>query len=358
MSNPGKAGPDRDRAAARELVRTVVLAQGNIFIRELLRRKKKLTIGLTKQDFEANLLRAINAGDLQLTDILVWLDEVEGWGDQHVYLYHLPNAMAEDPLWSSADSIKSRLPAADKKLWSADSLVFPEKWSLTGISYSDKTLRYVWHKRLTTLLRKPKMDRRERIEGDWYQFRAYLERPDRAVMRFVLQLDKQMAAIFMQIPAEGDEHRNALRMVQEAIKPLVDWKALAPFSASDAIKNLDQTALENEAIAKVKSKKTRLTDADNYIEFATTSETGYRQSEAIRSVRRAVKPENFAGNVGVFLYDAQTPTKQKRPVKIEVFGEERRIKLWAQLTASEVWEILDLLRNAEQWQAKIQAGTI
>jgi hypothetical protein len=356
MPDSSTPGPERDRAAARKLVRTVVLAQGNIFIRELLRRKR-IPIGITKQDFEGNLLRAIDAGDLQLADLVAWLEEVEGWGDQHVYLYHVPAAMTTDPLWNSADAVKEHLPAAARKFWNADSLVFPEKWSLTGISYADRSLRYVWHQRLTTLVRRPKMDRREKIEGDWYQFRAQLERPDRSVMRFVLQLDRRLAAIFMQIPAEGDEHQTALQMVEEAIKPLIEWKVLEPFSASDAIKNLDQAALENEALAKVRSKRTRLTDADNYVEFASTSESGYRQSEAIRSVRRAVKPENFAGNVGVFLYDARTPTQQQRPVKIDIFGEERRIKLWAQLKASEVWEILELLRNSEQWQTKARTGT-
>ncbi|HET6840562.1 MAG TPA: hypothetical protein VFK06_02595 [Candidatus Angelobacter sp.] len=173
----------------------------------------------------------------------------------------------------------------------------------------------------------------------------------------MLQLEKRLAAVFMQIPAEGDEHKIALQMVQAATKPLVNWDQLEPFSASDAIKNLDQAALENEAVAKVKSKRTRLTDADNYVEFASLSESGYRQSEAIRSVRRAVKPESFVGNVGVFLYNARTPTQQQRPVKIDIFGEERRIKLWAQLKANEVWEILELLRNSEQWQqAKARTG--
>src|SRR6266576_347690 len=102
MPNPKIVGPDKSRAAARELVRTVVLTQGNIFIRELLRRKK-IPIGITKQDFEANLLRAVNAGDLRFTDLVEWLEEVEGWGDQHVYLYHVPNKIAGDLLWNSAD---------------------------------------------------------------------------------------------------------------------------------------------------------------------------------------------------------------------------------------------------------------
>jgi hypothetical protein len=358
MANDNHEDLSKDRTTARALIRSVVLAQGNIFIRELLRRKR-IPIGVRKQDFEANLLQAINSGDLRLADILEWLEEVEGWGDQHVYLYHLPDALAGQPLWNSAETVKQRLPSSHRKLWDADSLVFPEEWSLTGISYSDGSLRYVWHQRLTTLLRRPKMDRRERVEGDWYQFRAFLERPDRSVMRFVLHPGKRLAAIFMQIPAEGEAHENARSMVREATKSLIEWKQLEEFSASDAIKNLDQSALESEATSKVKSRKTRLTDADNYIEFATTSEEGgFLQSQAIRSVRRAVKPEEFAGNVGIFLYEGRTPTQQKRTVKIEIFGEQRRIKLWAQLKASEVWEILELLRSYEQWPAKTQTGPL
>jgi hypothetical protein len=82
----GKAqGGAKDRAAARKLIRSVVLAQGNIFIRELLRRKK-LPVGVRKEEFEVNLLKAINNGELSLADVTDWLEEVEGWGDQHVYL--------------------------------------------------------------------------------------------------------------------------------------------------------------------------------------------------------------------------------------------------------------------------------
>jgi hypothetical protein len=322
------------------------MAQGNIFIRELLR-TKRLPIGTKKEDFENNLLEAIEAGKLQLDEIQNWLDEVEGWGNQHIYLYHCPETTASDPLWQSVDAIKKRIPAQDRALWDATSLVFPESWTLTSISYDNESLNYVWHRRLTTLLRKPKMDRRERIDGDWYQFRAHLERPDRAVMRFVLHLRLRIAAVFMQIPVEGDAHDEALDWIRQATKTMLDWNVLLPISTSDIIKNLDQAALENQK-SKVRSQKTRLMDADNYIEFANTSEGGeYRQSEAVRAVRRAVKPRSFAGSSGVFWYKTTTSTQLERSVKIEISGENHRLKLWAQMKANEVWEILVLLRNSE-----------
>jgi hypothetical protein len=326
----GKAqGGAKDRAAARKLVKSVVLAQGNIFIRELLR-QKKLPIGVRKEDFEVNLLKAINDGDLSLADVTDWLEEVEGWGDQHVYLYHVPDLVAAAPLWKSADSVRNKLPPAQRKLWNASSLAFPEEWELTRISYDNHALSFVWHQRLETLLRRPSKDRREEIDDDWYQFRAFLERPDRAVLRFILHLEKRLAAVFMQVPVEGDSHDTARAMVREATEPLIPWDQLRPFSTSDAIKHLDQVALEQKAAAKVKSKRTRLTDADNYVEFANTSEEGgYVQSAAVRAVRRAVRPESFEGSAGIFLYSARTPTELERVITIEIFGEQRRIKLRA-----------------------------
>lgn len=83
MAKPGSKAEKDDRASAREMVRTVVMAQGNIFIRDLLRRKK-IAVGVRKEQFEANLLKAIDDGQITRADVAAWLGEVEGWGDQSV----------------------------------------------------------------------------------------------------------------------------------------------------------------------------------------------------------------------------------------------------------------------------------
>lgn len=83
------------------------------------------------------------------------------------------------------------------------------------------------------------------------------------------------------------------------------------------------------------------------MEFATDSEMG-GFGQAVRSVRRAVTPSDFTGNVGVFLYTATARAPSDPPVRIEISGPERRIRLWAQLKADEVWQILDLLEKFER----------
>src|SRR5687767_10927182 len=127
------------------LIRSIVVAQGNIFIRELLRRNG-LRIGTNKEEFERNLINAIDNGELRLTLLREWLEEVEGWGDQHVYLYHVPREVLDDLKWASPDTLRASLPTAQQKLWQSDKVLhFPPKPTLTGIFYENEALRYVWH---------------------------------------------------------------------------------------------------------------------------------------------------------------------------------------------------------------------
>src|ERR1700735_5159723 len=82
--------PEKD--ALLQLARGIVLAQGNTFIKELLR-ERNILIGATKAEFEQNMVAAIESGELQREHIELWLNEVEGWGNQHIYIYTIPSAI-------------------------------------------------------------------------------------------------------------------------------------------------------------------------------------------------------------------------------------------------------------------------
>jgi uncharacterized protein YxeA len=335
---------DREKEVLRKLVLGIVLAQGNVFIKELLR-TKEITIGSTKADFESNLLRAIEEGRLRQADVEAWLREVEGWGDQHVYLYHVPERIASDPLWTSLSKIADRLRRAGmEKLWNAQtSLEFPKERRLTGIYFTDDALQFVWHQRQLSWIRASKRDREEDWQGDHYQLRAYRERGDRTIMRFEMRLGLQLAAVFLQIPWNREDHVAALEEVSAAVKPLLTLVPQNRFNVATAIKDLDQAELQTSQskTIRVTAQRTRLNDATAYVEFGTSSEEGiFKDSEAVRQVRRAVRPARFDGTTGIFFYQ---PDKEQRKVKIELFGSQRRIRLWAQLTATQVWNILTLL---------------
>ncbi len=99
----------------RALVRSIVVVQGNIFIRELLR-KQGIRIGANKAEFEGGLRTAIAGGKLRLSQVRAWLEEVEGWGEQHAYLYHVPYEVLDDPKRNSAERVSASLPPQQQKL--------------------------------------------------------------------------------------------------------------------------------------------------------------------------------------------------------------------------------------------------
>jgi hypothetical protein len=327
----------------RKLIRGIVLAQGNVFIKELLR-KKEIRIGATKADFESNLLNAIDDGKLTEDDVSTWLDEVEGWGDQHVYLFKIPPKVANEPVWASVATVQERLKDTKlSKYWNADtSFLYPSRLMLTGIYFDGQALRFVWHQGLSSWIRTPKMDRQKVIDSDRYEFRAYRERLDRLVMRFEMRIKLGLAAVFMRIPWNSKDHQNAIVTVADTIRPLVKLDDLPALPISTVIKTLDQTELTTTS--KVTAQRARLSDAGIYVEFANTTGTGgYKESQAVRDVRGAVRPENFTGSNGFFVYHPAVDAAVERTAKIELFGDERRVRLWEQLTATQVWEILELL---------------
>ena len=67
----------------KELVRRVIVAQGNAFIKELLR-STGARVGASKEDFANNLDAAIDADELTQEKLETWLAEVEGLSLIHI----------------------------------------------------------------------------------------------------------------------------------------------------------------------------------------------------------------------------------------------------------------------------------
>src|SRR5262245_34751968 len=104
--NPAASSSEEaERQTLRELAGGVIRAQGNVFIKELLR-SKGIKLGTTKEDFESNLFTAIDLGQLQLADVEQWLEEVEGWGKQHIYCFAVPDEVAASAELASREAMR------------------------------------------------------------------------------------------------------------------------------------------------------------------------------------------------------------------------------------------------------------
>lgn len=342
-----EAPPTPDEIAAlKRLVDGVIRAQGNRFIKELLR-AKKIRIGDTKEDFTINLYGAIDTGKLRLDEVAEWLKSVEGWGNQHVYLYNISSTLRKDLTMAK---IRQRVQAQDdlEKVWGAATVLeFPDEPNLTSISFVGSVFRLVWQEASPTWIQAPEKDYTTQEGLDTFQYRAWRKIERRVITRFEAHLDKGLAALFIPAPINDREHGTAIEEARRVIGLLMDVPALlrGQLDISVVSKNLDQQNLPNNRTPNpaVKAQKSRLTSGGAYVEFAATSTSkAFWEEQAVRNVRNSVRtPQQllaFKGTEGSFIF--QEEVGLTRPLRAQLYGEGNRVRLWAQMDADEVWTIL------------------
>lgn len=346
-----------ERRALRELARGVIRAQGNVFIKELLR-AKKLRIGATKEDFERNLFAAIDAGQLRLADVEKWLTEVEGWGNQHVYLFNVSKELAGSPALASTAAMRRKVMAAGlESVWEAEtSQVFPDTPQLTSIRYDGDTLRLLWHEGVEGWARgreEKELDYRKEQQNDVYEFRAYRQFLRRAVMRFELRRGEALAATFLSVAIEEPTYKEARLRVEATIARLLDFEALrrGQVLVGEVIKKLDQGATvgAKPLASVVRSHSTRMTGKTAYLELGSKTEDGsYLDDEVIGGVRQSIRGKalaRLAGASASFEILQEGLPGLPQDVRLFLYGTEKRVRIWKLLKSEEVWTILRFLAS-------------
>jgi hypothetical protein len=336
--------PSSEIATLKRLAAGIIRAQGNRFVKELLR-AKQIRIGANKDDFERHLTEAIESGELTLADIDRWLAEVEGWGNQHVYLFNISPALRRE---LTRPKIQQSVEAAGlAELWDAPTLLaFPDKPQLTSISFNDSVLRLVWQETSPGWVPVPEKNFTVEEGLDTYEYRAYRKVEWRAITRFEAHVARGLAALFIASPIQGNEHKEAVIEAKRVIAQLMNLDRLenGQFDIPSVSKNLDQQNVPTNKVPNpsVKAQKSRLGSGGSYVEFAaTSSEKAYWEEPAIQNVRDSVRAQQlpvFHGMEGVFIF--QDGDGLARPLRVQLYGKDHRIRLRAEMDAGEVWTIL------------------
>ncbi|TCA35417.1 hypothetical protein E0H70_03470 [Rhizobium leguminosarum bv. viciae] len=327
-----KSDEEKDRKQLKDAVRSIILTQGNEFIKELLR-KHKIQIGTKKTDFAKNILAAIDAGTLTRQMIEDWLSEVEGWGNQHIYLFKPPTVPTKD--------IKDKLVASDfgKLIDTPISYEFPQNLELSAISLTSRHLFIAWHKGAGGWERTPSKDF-ERFEEDEerYKYQAYRERFDRSVVRFAWRFPDPYCAVMIQLPAEGNAHKPIHVQVWE------DLKHIGLFDDNPERIPLSQAFKKMTLQGDTRVQSTRMmTDGGHVDVVSTLTEGGIEDIQALREARRGVNDNYFAGADGLFHFLQDKHALLSRNVKVQGYGIESRIRIWVQCKREDVYQVLGVI---------------
>jgi hypothetical protein len=335
----------RDTERAIQLVRDVILAQSNVFIKELLI-SRNIYGGVTKADFELQLEDAITDGSITYDELKAWVDETEGWGDEHVYLYKV--ATSVERLLSDSKYAEERARKAGfETAWNADtSLKFPTVRKLTAIQHSEGELTCVWHQDTPFEKRAKEKDfLHDDPDGEQYLYKAWRIAHRRNVTRIVIR--PRLAAIFLPSASEPKTHADERASLMKEISEFISMHDWPIYSMGEAIKVLDAASMRPAAKG-LRARHTRLdAKGGGSVEFMSDTDMSYADVEPLREVRGAVSPTKFKGAVGEFQFALPIDGKEKqgvsvetRSVKVQLYGAFDRIRLWVRLTRADVWWIL------------------
>jgi len=342
-------------AEALAFAERVVMPQGAIFIRELLRQKRTdrpaIRIGISKEEVKENLRIAIRSGAVTQADLERFISAVEGWGNQHVYLFD-PGPVADLRIWKSVRNVQKALAAiGHNEIWQkTDDPSFPEELVAASASFRDGCFELLWRAKDEHWWRDAARDKpREEIDGDLYEFRAYRQELKRSVMRFVLFPASRKAALFVQIPL-GKRHIQALATARHTLDGLFRFGDMRATDISTAVKVLDTRDLDAEDAGKhghMKAQNTKFEAEGATVEFDADPTIGaWKQVTAVRRVRRALRTDAFRGQSGRFVVNLRLGPGLNRDVVMSLNGDAGRIYLQAQLNFREVWTILDQVLSA------------
>ncbi len=310
----------------KNLVRDVVLVQGNAFIKDLLR-QNHTRIGSTKDEFTANLNDAIDTGGLTQEKLHAWLEEVEGWGNQHVYLF-------EPPSTQDITDIINASPLA-RYLDAPTSLDFPDQLELKTVKASGRVLSIVWHQRKEGWNRWAARDvhKVEGLDRVWLQ--AYRQRLDRSVVRFEWRYDEPYCAIFIQ-RSPDIAHKEVIASIESM---LCDICVMAtPFKRINLMRAIHVSSRRVNGV-----QSTRFELDSGYVEIAATTPGGGIDSvEPVRLVLQSVDTSQFDRAHGMLNFAAEEHGTS-RSLSVEVFGDEAKLRIWAQCKRDDVLRILSLI---------------
>lgn len=331
----------------------IVKSQGTTFIRELLRQKRgdhpQLRIGATKAKTHQFLIEAIENQIITLDDLNDWSQEVEGWGRQHVYLFHVPPDLGNSLIWKRDSELKKKLGKSKKSVKdkkTTPDMAFPAAFRLSSVVRDDQSTIFTWHQKDSELDRKREKDIDQIIEGDQYKFHAYLVKRKRAVARFELFPTERKAALFLQFSL-GKPFSEAKRQVEQFLRGVFGFDKLHGAKLSKAIKAIDRdNANRPVGTLGVRSRQARFSAGDATIEFSAGERIGdFNRVAAVHDVRLALQEQDFDGDSARFTATLTNRPHSEQEVVFSLNHRTNRIYFFSRMLRSEVWPILDLIRK-------------
>jgi hypothetical protein len=317
-------------------------------IRDFLRSRERSWTG-TKEQLRGRLTGYIADGTVAVPDLVDLLDTVEGWGNQHAYLFRAPTnapALAE---WAD----EARVRAALRRLGMEHlfnrrrRLLLPATRQLVSVEWSARRVRFVWVESRFWRERRPDLDKREPAprlaEADLpgvavrpMVFDAYEIFRGRGIIAFELDLVSGQAVLLIQQLPSGNDYAAVRETILEELQPMIDVRSFHPVRVGRSIvrvaeldgvrrRQLEHATVRGSRINYVSSERDADAFADPTLELA-----------------RRGAGSGVVGRMGNFYWRL---LDDGREIHVKVYAQDQRVGFFGECAETEVRNVLRLVRQ-------------
>ncbi len=296
-------------------------------------RDRRQAFSGTQEKLRERVEGYLSDGSVRAEELVELLDRIEGWGNQHIYLYRATDVLIER--WNSERKAHAALKAHDKEhlLNRRRPLVLPANPQLCAVEWTPEGVRFVWVEKREWRERAPDED----FQRDDIEFTANRLRVARGLVAFDWDLVSGHAALLIQRLPSGSDYGSARQRFEAELQPLVKIGQFEGVYISPAI-----TALEKSGEVRHRQLE-HATELGGKISFVSRAPNVCAMSDpALKKARDAVG-DALAGRHGNFYWPM--PGKVKREVHVKLYAKDQRLGIFGECSEEEVRYVLRGVRG-------------
>jgi hypothetical protein len=320
-------GADLERALDYVLSHRMAFSQA--FLRD-----RGLAFSGTKEKLRARFEEYLVDRRVPADDLVQLLNEIEGWGNQHLYLYRAPDRLLE-PWWEEA-SARERL--ADLGLESLFGrqrpLVLPDQATLASIEWAPDRARFVWVEKRQWTERASEQD----IEQDDMVWQAYRRKVTRGLVAFDWDLVSGDAMLMIQRLPAGRTYRPVRDRYEAELAQIVGldhFQRVRVGPAIHPIERSDEVRRRQLTYRTLRGGEAALTSANQWTD-AYADPILNRAGQALQ--------DDTAGLRGNF-YWLPVAGKLGGEVHTKIYGSDERIGIFGEHREGDVRYVISRIRH-------------
>jgi len=290
----------------------------------------------TKEELRERVDAGLADGSISAEDLIGLLDTIEGWGNQHLYLYQAPADQNRE--WKDEDKAKKRLSDAGvgELMNRRRPLVLPDTPTLSAIEWSKSRVQFVWVEKREWEVRLEDKDKPTNAHG--VSYKAYEAQLARGITTFDWNLISGEAALMIQQLPAGDNYDSVREVYEKELLPILDLASFSRRRIRSAIRNIEKS---KEALNRKIELETRRGATASYTSKGRKTDA-YADPDLKKS-RDALGGQTTSKN-GNF-YFLPKPKKLTRMIHVKLYSKDQRVGIFGECVESEVQYVLSRIRQ-------------